>query len=179
MTARDFLARFSRVRQNHKGDWHVPCPAHDDSTSDPAKFSLHITETVDRILLNCFAGCERGRVLTLLELRDADLFLTPIEPAPPPPLIGVRPTLASFAAKKSLEPVDLEAAGWEEIPTGLAIPYRHRDGSPARVRYRTSLEPGQGFKWDNQKNVPLIPYGRERLDEALEHGELWLVEGES
>lgn len=43
MTTEELLAKFARVRRNGPNDWHVPCPAHDDNTQDPAKFSLHLT----------------------------------------------------------------------------------------------------------------------------------------
>lgn len=180
MTAAELLARFPASRKNKPGDWHVPCPAHDDNVQRPEKFSLHITETIDRLLVTCLAGCSRERVLGALGLKDADLFFAtngsrPISTTTTAP----RPTLATFAAKKHLDPALLVDAGWQENASGLLIPYRERDGSTWRMRIRRSLDAGQGFTWDSQKDRALIPYGRWRLDEALDQGELWLVEGES
>jgi len=176
VTAAELLARFPRVKRNSAHDWHVPCCGHEDDTQDPGKFSLHVTETADRLLLHCLAGCPHARILAVLHLTDADLFPVLTHPRP----IGrARPTLAAFAAIKHLDRAHLAACGWTETADGLAIPYRQRDGTPWRMRYRTSLDPGQGFRWDAQKDIPLIPYGRWRLDEATDKGELWLVEGES
>ena len=181
MTIDDFLARFPRRRQNSPTDWHVPCPGHDDDGDNPAKFSLHVTLAGERILLNCFAGCPSERVLGALELTGAALFLAEnghvAADAPPP--ARETPTLAAFGQLKRLPQALLEAEGWRNHDDGLAIPYRQRDGSAYRTRYRTSLRPGAGFRWDAQKERPLIPYGRHHLDQVMEKGELWLVEGES
>src|SRR5262245_53880239 len=158
MTAAEFLARFQRVRKNHDGDWHVPCQSHDDSVSRPEKFSLHITEKSDRLLVYCMAGCSHEAVMRSLGLTDAQLFFE-VPGTNGRAIIGSsapaqRATLAAFAAKKHLEVADLEAAGWRDSPSGIAIPYLNRDGSPSRMRYRSILEPGQGFKWDTQKDIP-------------------------
>ena len=182
MTAAEFLARFPRVRQNHPGDWHVPCPAHDDNAQDPQKFSLHVSLNAagDRLLIRCFAGCDEAVVLARLALTIRDLFLVDNGYAgAPPPTPAPTPTLRAFAEKKRLDVSLLLACEWSETPEGLRIPYKDRDGSTWRIRYRTSLEAGQGFLWDGQKGRAPIPYGRWRLDEALDRGELWLVEGES
>lgn len=183
MTLDDFLGRFPRQKQNTPTDWHVPCPAHADNTKHPDKFSLHVTLEGEKILVHCFAGCTKGQVLAALELTAADLFTTNngLGHAQPPPASApeVTPTLALFSALKRIPQAVLETEGWRNHDDGLAIPYRTRDGILWRMRYRTSLRPGAGFKWDGQKDRPLIPYGRHRLDQIMEKGELWLVEGES
>jgi len=46
------------------------CPGHDDSER-----SLSVTEAEDRILVNCFAGCELLDILKPLDLEPKDLFL--------------------------------------------------------------------------------------------------------
>jgi hypothetical protein len=180
MTAGEFLSRFGRIRQNGPGDYHVPCAGHDDDARDPAKFSLHVTIAHDRILVHCFAGCPRERVLAALRLTDADLFLHKSEPAPST-ATGREPvpTLSAFAALKKIARARLEEEGWRDGPGGITIPYRRRDGSTWRLRYRTSLKPGAGFRWDAQKDRPLIAYGLHHLDQWVERGELGLVEGES
>jgi len=175
-----FLAHFPQRRQNSPTDWHVPCPAHDDNAQDPAKFSLHITVEGDHILLHCFAGCLRPDILARKQLTDADLFIgNNGHGRPPAGPLEPTPTLAAFAQLKRIPQAALEAEGWRNHDDGLAIPYPTRDGSTWRMRYRTSLRPGAGFKWDGQKARPLIPYGRHRLDQVMEKGELWVVEGES
>lgn len=183
MTLDDFLGRFPGRRKNSAHDWHVPCPAHADDTRHPEKFSLHVTLKGDKIMVHCFAGCRTDQILAALELGPADLFTTSNGHghAQPPPAHApeTTPTLALFATRKRIPQAVLETEGWRNHDDGLAIPYRTRDGSLWRMRYRTSLRPGAGFKWDGQKDRPLIPYGRHRLDSIMEKGELWLVEGES
>jgi AAA domain len=183
MTFEAFLQRFPRAKRNSPTDYHLPCPGHDDHAADPNRFSLHATLAGDRILLKCFAGCTTDQVLRALQLTAADLFTTTnghghAQPAPDRSP-EVTPTLALFSTLKRIPQGVLEVEGWRNHDDGLAIPYKTRDGSLWRMRYRTSLRPGAGFKWDGQKDRPLIPYGRHRLDQIMEKGELWLVEGES
>jgi len=45
------------------------CPAHEDKTP-----SLAISETDDRVLIHCFAGCETDDVIATIGLSLADLF---------------------------------------------------------------------------------------------------------
>jgi len=97
------------------------------------------------------------------------------QPEAPAPIA----TIAAFSALKKISVEFLKAEGWFDTPRGIAIPYKQRDGSTWRVRGRTSLQPGEGFVWDSQKDKSLIPYGRHHLDGAIDKGELWLVEGES
>jgi len=184
VTLDDFLAHFPKRKKNTATDWHVPCPAHNDNVQNAEKFSLHVTLKGDKILLKCFAGCTNDQVLAALELSQSALFVTagnghggmPAEPARSP---EVKPTLELFAQLKRIPIGRLEAEGWRNHDDGISIPYPTRDGSTWRMRYRISLRPGAGFKWDGQKERPLIPYGRHRLDGIMEKGELWLVEGES
>lgn len=183
MTFDEILERFPHRRKNSPTDWHASCLGHADSTTNPERYSLHITLSGDKILLHCFAGCSQDQILEAAQLTAADLFKTSnghghAEPDPPRSP-EVTPTLALFSALKRIPQGTLEALGWRNHDDGIAIPYPTRDGSTWRMRYRTSLRPGAGFKWDGQKDRPLIPYGRHRLDQVMEKGELWLVEGES
>jgi len=68
MNALDVLGRLENVT-GRCGKWMACCPAHDD------KFpSLAISETDDRVLIHCFAGCETEEVITTIGLSLADLF---------------------------------------------------------------------------------------------------------
>jgi hypothetical protein len=182
MTFLDFIERFpaNEKRRNRDGDWHCRCPGHDDGAQSD-KFSLHVTRGSNGIVLHCFAGCTPDEIARALRITLADLFFAP--PAPPsngaPTPREPLATLADFAARKRLDLQALRAEGWTEDHRGLVIPYLDRDGTVWRHRYRRSLEPGQGFSWDGQRGRGLIPYGRHRLDQVMEKGELWLVEGES
>ena len=62
------LGRLDGVRANGSG-WKGRCPAHPDRTP-----SLSITETDDRILVHCHAGCAKEDVVAAVHLTMADLF---------------------------------------------------------------------------------------------------------
>jgi len=87
--------------------------------------------------------------------------------------------LEEFAVAKRLPVEFLIACSVKQERWGLRITYLERDGQPAQQqRRRTALRAKDGSTWEKGAGSP-IPYGRWRLDEAVEKGELWLVEGES
>lgn len=68
VTAQPLLDRLETVRSNGKG-WTARCPAHADRGP-----SLSISETADKVLVHCFAGCHPGAVLDAVGLSWSDLF---------------------------------------------------------------------------------------------------------
>ena len=62
------LSRLDGVRGG-KGRWQAKCPSHEDRLP-----SLSITETDDKILIHCFAGCSPVEVLDSVGLELGDLF---------------------------------------------------------------------------------------------------------
>ncbi|UQA92847.1 phage/plasmid primase, P4 family [Streptomyces halobius] len=64
-----FLARFPEVIEE-RGEYGVPCPVHDDHR--PSLF-FRLKED-GRLLVRCWAGCERDAILAALGMRSADLF---------------------------------------------------------------------------------------------------------
>jgi hypothetical protein len=68
VSAQPLLDRLERVRSHGRG-WMARCPAHKDQGP-----SLSITETSDKVLVHCFAGCHPQAVLDAVGLRWADLF---------------------------------------------------------------------------------------------------------
>ncbi len=63
------LDRLKGVKRSGYG-WTARCPAHDDRRN-----SLSIgTGENERVLINCFAGCELANILQALGLDHADLF---------------------------------------------------------------------------------------------------------
>lgn len=70
MKIADFLSRLKGVT-GHAPHWEGLCPAHEDN-----KPSLSVTETADRILVNCHAGCSVEAVVDAVGLTLADLFTT-------------------------------------------------------------------------------------------------------
>ena len=82
----DILDRFDNVKPYGQNRWLACCPAHGDKQQ-----SLCITLDSDRILINCFAGCDTSEVLASTGLVFDDLFLgdkkskrTPIKKRPKP-----------------------------------------------------------------------------------------------
>jgi hypothetical protein len=55
------------------GEYKADCPAHASVSGQ----SLSVTITEDKVLINCFAGCQTGDVLDALGLKYPDLFLSP------------------------------------------------------------------------------------------------------
>ncbi|MGW7270792.1 phage/plasmid primase, P4 family [Streptomyces sp. NPDC054864] len=65
----EFLARFPEVVEE-RGEYGVPCPVHDDHR--PSLF-FRLKED-GRVLMRCWAGCERDAILKALGMRPGDLF---------------------------------------------------------------------------------------------------------
>jgi hypothetical protein len=55
------------------GEYKADCPAHASVSGE----SLSVTITEEKVLLNCFAGCQTGDVLDALGLKYPDLFFSP------------------------------------------------------------------------------------------------------
>ena len=68
MKAVDVLDRLEQVTGGN-GKWMACCPGHQDKSP-----SLAITETNDRVLVYCFAGCETSDITAAIGLNVADLF---------------------------------------------------------------------------------------------------------
>ena len=66
----DILNRFDNVKPYKQNSWLVRCPAHGDKQS-----SLQISLDGERVLVNCYAGCNTSEVLSTVGLVFEDLFL--------------------------------------------------------------------------------------------------------
>ena len=63
------LSRLERVREIGHGKWEALCPSHDDHRP-----SLAITDTGDKALLTCWAGCQYDQIMAVLGLPQAAGF---------------------------------------------------------------------------------------------------------
>jgi hypothetical protein len=92
--------------------------------------------------------------------------------------LGIAVSLAQLAEHKRL-PVDfLESLGLHDLALGgVGIPYRDARGRAIATKERTALRAGDGSRWP--KGEPLLAYGEDHLDAAIEAGRLNVVEGES
>jgi hypothetical protein len=177
VTTAEILARLNRVRKGGiAGYWSAECPAHQDGRN-----SLTIRERDDgTTLLRCHAGCQNTKIVTALGLKMADLFRNGAKNGTSAAHHVI--TLHEFATAKHLPAEFLRDCGVVEDDggRGLTITYRHRDGTPAaRQRRRTAIMAKEGSWWAGPKDTPPIAYGVWRLDDALDKGELLLVEGET
>jgi hypothetical protein len=163
----DFAARL-KGRQGSDDDFTAFCPSH----ADREHRSLHVTRRGDGgVLFHCFVGCTWQEITTALGLNGTTTGSNGSR--------GHRLTLEEFSAAKGLPLEFLVACGVKQEAWGLRITYLDRDGRPARQqRRRTALKAKEGSLWEKGAGSP-IPYGRWRLDEAIEKGELTLVEGET
>lgn len=167
------LERLRGVQRSGNG-WTAFCPSHPDEHTR----SLSVSLAPDgKTLLHCFVGCTAEQIVAAADMSMADLMGSTDDRQRPrrAPL-----TLAAFAEAKGL-PVDfLRELGVVEDTRGLRITYRLADGSEApRQRRRTALMAKDGSTWDGPRGESPVAYGLWRLDDALDRGELWLVEGET
>src|SRR5215470_10685359 len=124
MTFLDFIGLFAanEKRRNRAQDWHVRCPAHDDSTP-----SLHVSNGGDKILLTCFgagAGCTAAEICAAKGITLEDLrYATPWpRPAPATNGAGASHTLVApplLPPSRSTQPASPSQS--EIPPTGAKI----------------------------------------------------------
>ena len=69
MQLNEFIQYFNGVKLIGDNQYMAECPCHDDKEA-----SLAITEKDNKILLHCFAGCERKDILKATNLLEKDLF---------------------------------------------------------------------------------------------------------
>jgi hypothetical protein len=145
----------------------------------------------DKVLLNCFVGCETADIVDAMGLTMRDLFESPNGqirgegglPYPPKTPATLPPcNVGNYARAKGL-PVDylrddLGLADFHYIgEPALRIPYHDLDGSEAAMRFRIALDGPDKFRW--RKGSKAMFYGLERLEKIKEADYVVLVEGES
>jgi hypothetical protein len=179
------------------------CPAHDDR-SNP---SLSLKAENGRLLLHCFAGCHPENIVSKIGLQMKDLFAEggggfSIPPNTPARLHAQDEkvheqaenrrangsarsehgcTLKEYSEEKKLpedclRSLGLRDATYKEKPA-VRIPYPDEEGQEVAVRFRTSLEGTERFRWRSGDKPR--PYGLELLVEARKANYVVLVEGES
>jgi len=95
------LSRLSGVK-GRNGRWVARCPAHEDKSP-----SLAITETNDKVLVHCFAGCSVDNILGAVGMSVEDLF----PPRQPDAYEGAQPAVRPrFTSGQLLAVLRKEAA---------------------------------------------------------------------
>lgn len=170
------LGLLSGVRATDRG-WMARCPGHPD---DSPSLSLRVGDA-ERVLINCFAGCEPGRVLDAIGLTFSDLRPGGGGAGDGRRATGV--TLADLARAKGLPEVFLAKQGlrdarnpYDDLPE-IEIPYYEADGKLYAIKRRTALRAAQGSRWP--RRTPLRVYGLHHLARIREAGYVLLVEGET
>jgi hypothetical protein len=179
------------------------CPAHDDR-SNP---SLSLKAENGRLLLHCFAGCQPQDIVSKVGLQIQDLFIEggggiSIPPNTPARLHAQSEnphsngqnerasgdarsehgcTLKEYSEVKKLPEGFLRGLGLRDVTyldkPAIRIPYPDEEGQEVAVRFRTSLDGTEKFKWRSSDKPTL--YGLGLLEEARKAGFVVLVEGES
>jgi 5S rRNA maturation endonuclease (ribonuclease M5) len=177
MTAPELLARLERVSKTATG-WMARCPAHEDT-----KPSLSIAGGGDgRVLLQCFAGCEVGRIVEALGLELRDLFAAG-DRASEPQRGAVVPATAAPAVvawlRESRALPDAESARLfaATTRTGSAVVFRYRapDGRTLYDKFRPIGE--HKVFWRTPRGQPSVLYGLADLAGA-DRSRVVIVEGE-
>src|SRR5215211_5018238 len=179
------------------------CPAHDDRNNP----SLSLKAENGKLLLYCFAGCPPEDILSKIGLGMKDLFSeggggSSIPPNTPARLHAqkenphsnrqnerasddARPkhgcTLKEYSEVKKLPEGFLRGLGLRNVTykqkPAVRIPYPDEEGQEVAVRFRTSLEGTEKFRW-RSGDKPRT-YGLGLLVEARKADYVVLVEGES
>src|SRR5215207_1154077 len=179
------------------------CPAHDDRNSP----SLSLKAENGRLLLHCFAGRHPEDIVSEIGLQMKDLFLEGgggsfIPPNTPARLHaqGENPhtngqnerasgdarsehgcTLEDYSQGKRFPEDFLRGLGLRDVTykdkPAVRIPYPDEEGREVAVRFRTSLEGTEKFRW-RSGDKPRT-YGLGLLVEARKADYVVLVEGES
>ena len=179
------------------------CPAHDDRNRP----SLSLKAQDGKLLLNCFAGCRPEDIVSEIGLQMKDLFSeggggSSIPPNTPARLHaqsekphsngqnerasgGARSehgcTLKGYSEEKKLSEDFLRGLGLRDVTyldkPAIRIPYPDEEGQEVAVRFRTSLDGTEKFKWRSSDKPPLYRLGL--LEEARKACFVVLVEGES
>ena len=154
MTFADWSERFHARRVG--GNYVAKCPVHRDGDA-PEKWSLSLSDKGDRILVNCFAGCETKDVLTTMGMSFADLF----------------PNGAKSNASQKDKAVPRIVQTYDYTDEAGTLLYQVVRYDPKAFKQRRPDGKG-GWIW-SLDGVRLVPYN---LQEALKADSVLVVEGE-
>ena len=174
--------------------WNCPVSSHGKGNGDRDP-SLSVREKDGKVVLKCFAGCERHDILAAVGLtwkvlypkRERGEGVGSVPPRRRAIAQSRSPlTVADYAAAKRVPIEDLRRYGLTDVSTypggaAVCIPYFDLDGQEVARRFRLRLEKQGGiddrFRWRSGAKVHL--YGLWRLKDAKQTGSAILVEGES
>lgn len=160
-TIDDLLQLLKDVKVEHNGQYKALCPAHDDHNR-----SLSIKQDHDKLLINCFAGCETLDILKPLGLDVSDLFFNN--------------SVSQYKPKKTL--VATFSYEYEKGKEAYQIKrYHPKDFKVYRLKNGTYV-PGLGKQkpilyklpqieeWIQQEKTIYIPEGESKVDLLISMG---------
>ncbi len=150
------------------GEYKADCPAHESVSGQ----SLSVTITEDKVLINCFAGCQTGDVLDALGLKYPDLFFF----SPTRSHGGQKnkePKLADFSRATAV--YTYTTAAGEPVSRTVRFPERNSKKVVAQATYRDNT-----WWWGKPEGFKPVPYNLPGVYRALLNGEpIYIFEGES
>lgn len=147
----NLLSRLDGVKQTSHHKWIVRCPAHEDRSP-----SLSITETPDKVLVHCHAGCSADDIVAAVGLELKDLF----------PASNLTPQ-QKHQYQKQKSRAETEAAFYHELLVLVQV-VGARVTDREAARYFRETQPGWGpmpdETWDRESlAVSRIRAGMEKL----------------
>ncbi len=147
------------------GEYKADCPAHASVSGQ----SLSVTITEDKVLLNCFAGCDTSDVLKELGLTWSDLYFAPSKN-------GHRekttPKKASFHGATAI--YEYEAPNGEPVSRAVRFPEKNGKKTVRQAYYYDG-----GWWWNKPEGFEPVPYNLPAVYRAILNGEpIYVFEGE-
>lgn len=152
LDASQILDKLVSPKQQSKNVWVAKCPSHEDR--EP---SLTVTETCDRLLVHCHAGCDIRDILKSLDISYKDLFFD------------------SGESSSKNTPFIIDEYEYRDIESRLV--YVVERCIPKSFRQRRPLPNGE-WVW-NLENTPRLIYRLPQVVKAIQEGRwVFIVEGE-
>ena len=147
------------------GEYKADCPAHASVSGQ----SLSVTITEDKVLLNCFAGCDTSDVLKELGLTWSDLYFAPSKN-------GHRekttPKKASFHGATAI--YEYETPNGEPVSRAVRFPEKNGKKTVRQAYYYDG-----GWWWNKPEGFEPVPYNLPAVYRAILNGEpIYVFEGE-
>ncbi len=170
MRVQEILERLQGVRRVGQG-WKALCPAHRDTTP-----SLSVRLVDRKVVLKCFAGCERGAILAALNIRAEVGTARGAACARPMPASTLPPVAEWLRISRGLPASQAATMLAAQTAGGPAVVFRYctSKGEPSYEKFRLIDE--KKF-WRTPAGKPALLYGLETLAGASPDLVL-VVEGE-
>ena len=176
----DALVESTDAKRISSGDFKGTCPSHDDRTA-----SLSIGLTDDKILLNCYAGCDFNTIVRSLNIDDKDLFVKDAQESSDEKKKAAGGDFKALRKKSKIKYKEVERYRYELYDgTPLFVVIRQEafddDGKKHKNFPQTKVDSSGNIvgKW-TMKDTLRVPYHLPELRKAIQANKpILLVEGE-